>query len=461
LKKRFYIETYGCQMNLSDSELMAGILTRHGCQLADSLDDADLIIVNTCAVREHAESRVLGHLSELNRYKQKNPDVILGVCGCMAQHLKEKIIEVAPYVDFVIGPDGYRKLPDAISSVIEGHTYLNLNLDKKEAYADIEPRRQEGVRAWLTIMRGCDKICAFCIVPFVRGRERSLPMKTLIAEVRKLAEEGFKEVVLLGQTVNSYHDGQHDFSDLLVAITEVDGIKRIRFTSPYPTDITDKMIDVMASSPKICKQIHLPLQSGSTKILKAMRRKYTAEEYLELVEKMRKKMPNLALGTDIIVGFCGETEEDFLATYNLMKTVRFDSAFMFKYSSREGTIAERKFIDDVSPEEKGRRLTAIIELQEQISLDINKTFIGKTVEVLVEGESKRNPNQLFGKTDGFKTVVFRRINSAENATVFPKDNAEAGQFVQVKITDATAHTLLGEAPEQVRASIYESESLHV
>ncbi|MFQ6044688.1 MAG: MiaB/RimO family radical SAM methylthiotransferase, partial [Candidatus Poribacteria bacterium] len=309
---------------------------------------------------------------------------------------------------------------------------LNLKLDKQEDYADIQPRRQEGVRAWLTIMRGCDKMCAFCIVPFVRGRERSIPMKTLIAKVKKLAEVGFKEVVLLGQTVNSYHDGEHDFRDLLIAIAEVDGIERIRFTSPYPTDITDKMIDVMASSEKICKQIHLPLQSGSTKILQAMRRKYTAEEYLKLVEKMRKKMPNLAIGTDIIVGFCGETEEDFLATYNLMKTVRFDSAFMFKYSPRKGTIAERKFIDDVSSEEKSRRLTAIIELQEKISLDINKSFIGKTVEVLVEGESKRHSNQLFGKTDGFKT------------TVFPKDNAEAGQFVKVKITTATAHTLLGE-----------------
>jgi len=350
----------------------------------------------------------------------------------MAQHLKGKIIEAAPYVDFVIGPDGYRKLPDAISSVVEGHAFLNLKLDKKEDYADIEPHRQEGVRAWLTIMRGCDKVCAFCIVPFVRGRERSISMKTLIAEVRKLAEEGFSEVVLLGQTVNSYHDGQHDFSDLLAAITGVDGIERIRFTSPYPTDITDKMIDVMASSDKICKQIHLPLQSGSTKILKAMRRKYTPEDYLELVEKMRTQMPNLAIGTDIIVGFCGEMEEDFLATYSLMKTVRFDSAFMFKYSPRKGTLAEKKFIDDVPPEEKGRRLTEIIELQEKISLDINKTFIGKTVEVLTEGESKRNPEQLFGKTDGFKT------------TVFPKDNAQVGQFVQVKIKDATAHTLLGE-----------------
>jgi len=419
-------------MNLSDSELMTGILTRQGYQLADGLDDADVIIVNTCAVREHAEKRVLGHLGDLNRYKQRNPDVVLGVCGCMAQHLKEKIIEAAPYVDFVIGPDGYRKLPEAIDKAVEGQTFLNLKLDKTEDYAELEQRRQKGVRAWLTIMRGCDKVCAFCIVPFVRGRERSIPMKTLINEVHKLVEEGFKEIILLGQTVNSYHDGQHDFSDLLVAITKINGIERIRFTSPYPTDCTDKMIDVMASSDKICKQIHLPLQSGSTKILTAMRRKYTAEEYLELVEKMRAKMPNLAIGTDIIVGFCGETEEDFLDTYNLMKTIRFDSAFMFKYSPRKGTLAERKFIDDVPPEEKGRRLTAIIELQEKISLEINQICIGKTVEVLVEGESKRNPNQLFGKTDSFKT------------TVFPKNKIETGQFVQVKIADATAHTLLGE-----------------
>lgn len=429
---RFYIETYGCQMNLSDSELMSGILINHGYRRADGIDNADIILVNTCAVREHAESRVLGHLGDLKRYKQQRPDLILGVCGCMAQHLKEKLIEAAPYVDIVMGPDSYRNLPAAIESAMAISPYLDLKLDKKEHYADIEPFREPGVRAWLPIMRGCDKMCAFCIVPFVRGRERSLPLGALIDEVKKMAAEGYKEVVLLGQTVNSYHHDEHDFSDLLIAVSEVENIERIRFTSPHPIDVTDKMIDTMASCDKICNHIHLPLQSGSTKMLKAMRRNYTAEEYRQLVEKMRAKMPNLAIGTDVIVGFCGETGEDFQATYDMMKTVRFDSAFMFKYSPREGTIAHRNLADDVPPEEKARRLTAIIELQERISLEINQTFIGKTVEVLVEGEAKRQENQLFGKTDDFKT------------TVFPKNGAETGQLVQVKVVDATSHTLLGE-----------------
>jgi len=430
--KRFYIETYGCQMNLSDSELMTGILVCHGYQKAASLGDADVILVNTCAVREHAESRVLGHLADLNRYKQQRPDLILGVCGCMAQHLKEKIIEAAPYVDIVMGPDSYRNLPVAIETAMATSPFLDLKLDRKEHYADIEPSREKGVRAWLPIMRGCDKMCTFCIVPFVRGRERSLPLCALIDEVKKMGDEGYKEVVLLGQTVNSYHHGQHDFADLLMAVSEIANIERVRFTSPHPIDVTDKMIDTMANCNKICKHIHLPLQSGSTKILNVMRRNYTAEEYLQLVEKIRSKIPNLAISTDVIVGFCGETEEDFQATCDLMEKARFDSAFMFKYSPREGTIAHRKLADDVPPKEKTRRLTAIIELQERISLEINQTFIGKTVEVLVEGESKRREHQMFGKTDGFKT------------TVFPKNSAKTGQFVQVKVVDATSHTLLGE-----------------
>ena len=270
--KRFYIETYGCQMNLSDSELMTGILIHHGYQNADSLNDADIILVNTCAVREHAESRVLGHLANLNRYKQQRPDLILGVCGCMAQHLKEKLIEAAPYVDIVMGPDSYRNLPAAIESAMSASPFLDLKLDKKEHYDDIEPFREEGVRAWLPIMRGCDKMCTFCIVPFVRGRERSLPLCVLIDEVKKMADEGYKEVVLLGQTVNSYSRDGYDFSDLLMAVNEVENIERIRFTSPHPIDVTDKMIDTMASCDKICKHIHLPLQSGSTKMLNAMRR---------------------------------------------------------------------------------------------------------------------------------------------------------------------------------------------
>jgi tRNA-2-methylthio-N6-dimethylallyladenosine synthase len=280
-------------------------------------------------------------------------------------------------------------------------------------------------------MRGCDKFCTFCIVPYVRGRERSLPLETIVKDVELLAQEGFKEVTLLGQTVNSYHDGKHDFSDLLAALVKVDGIQRIRFTSPHPSDVTDKQIETMTKYDRICKHIHLPLQSGSDRILKLMRRSYSVGEYLSIVEKLRNAMPNIGITTDVIVGFCSETEEEFQETYNLMKNVRYDSAFMFKYSPREGTIAHRKFADDVSEEEKLRRLSQIIALQEKISLEVNRAFIGKTVEVLVEGESKKGSNQFFGKTDDFKTAVF------------PKENVKIGDIVKVKVSDVTSHTLFG------------------
>ena len=436
--KNIYIETYGCQMNLSDSELMAGVLTANGHRIVDELEQADVILVNTCAVREHAEQRVIGRLGDLKRYKYRNPNLILGVCGCMAQHLGEYIIEEVPYVDVVMGPDSYRNLPQAIDKRDSDKRdacatkYLCLNLDKTENYLDVEPMREDGVRAWLTVMRGCDKICTFCIVPFVRGRERSVPFDRVLDDARRIVDEGFKEVVLLGQTVNSYNDGEHDFADLLYAISKIEGIERIRFTSPHPVDVTSKMIDAIADIDKVCKQIHLPMQSDSTRILKLMRRGYTAEEYLELVFRMRDRIPDLAISTDVIVGFCGETEEDFKATYNMMSKIRFDSAFMFKYSSREGTIAHKILPDDVPPEVKSQRLTEIIELQEQISLEINQSLLGERFDVLIEGTSKRDPEQFCGKTDGFKTAVF------------PRDRmAEPGKIVKVKVNNATAHTLFG------------------
>ncbi|MBI1924088.1 tRNA (N6-isopentenyl adenosine(37)-C2)-methylthiotransferase MiaB [Candidatus Poribacteria bacterium] len=443
--RRVYIETYGCQMNVSDSELMAGILTRSGYEMVDQLESADVVLVNTCAIRENAEEKVLNRLKHLNHRKRRQPNLVLGVCGCMAQHIKTKILDAAPYVDLVMGPDSYRGLPRAIQSVTTGDPFLGLKLDKSEDYADIAPIRKEGVRAWLTIQRGCDKMCTFCIVPFVRGRERSIPMHLLIDDMKRLVDEGFKEVVLLGQTVNSYHDGEKsplyppfakggrgDFGDLLVAMNEVEGLERIRFTSPHPSDATKPLIEAMASCDKVCKQIHLPLQSGSTKVLQAMRRTYTAEAYRELVARMRERIPNLAISTDVIVGFCGETEEDFMETYHLMAEIRYDSAFMFKYSAREGTLAYKTLNDDVSEEEKGRRLRAIIELQEQISHEINQGLIGETVEVLVEGESRRDAEHYHGKTDSFKT------------TVFPKGDSKIGELVRVKVESATAHTLLGE-----------------
>ena len=430
--RRIYIETYGCQMNVSDTELMAGILTRNGHHIVGQIDEADVILLNTCAIRENAETKVINRLKQLNHRKRKQSDLILGVCGCMAQHLRAKLIDAAPYVDLVMGPDAYRNLPMAINAVTSGDAFLGLKLDSTEDYADIAPIRKDGVRAWLTIQRGCDKMCTFCIVPFVRGRERSIPLALLVDDVKRLVDEGFKEVVLLGQTVNSYHDGQHDFGDLLFVVSDVGGIERVRFTSPHPSDATDGMIEAMASCDKVCKHIHLPLQSGSTKVLETMRRTYTAEEYRERVAKMRARIPNLAISTDVIVGFCGETEAEFMETYNIIDEVRYDSAFMFKYSPREGTFAHKSLQDDVSEADKIRRLQAVIKRQEDISHEINQELIGEFVEVLVEGESRRDADKYHGKTDGFKT------------TVFPKMDAKVGDVVRVKVDEATSHTLIGE-----------------
>ena len=440
--RRVYIETYGCQMNVSDSELMAGILARSGHQTVPHLDDADVVLINTCAIRENAETKVINRLKHLNHRKRRDPELIIGVCGCMAQHLRDRLLEAAPYVDLVMGPDAYRNLPTALDSLardVESHVsltdrdpFVGLRLDKNEDYADIAPIRKEGIRAWLTIQRGCDKMCTFCIVPFVRGRERSLPLKRLVEDVEKLVDQGFKEVVLLGQTVNSYQDNGADFGELLYTVGEVNGLERVRFTSPHPADATDNMIDAMANSPAICKHLHLPLQSGSTEVLERMRRTYTAEEYRTLVSKLRERIPDIALTTDIIVGFCGETDEEFMETYQMMADIRYDSAFMFKYSEREGTLAHKAFPDDVPETVKGERLTRIIELQENISADLNTAVVGDTVAVLVEGESRRDADRYHGKTEGFKT------------TVFPKADSHIGDIVNVRVHSTTAHTLIGQ-----------------
>ncbi len=431
-RRKVYVETYGCQMNVSDSELMLGILSKEGYTAVEAPDEADVILINTCAVREHAEQRIIGRLGDLYQFKQRNPRLILGVCGCMAQHIGEQIIARAPYVDLVMGPDVYRQLPEAIERIETDELYVSLSLDKTEHYDGVVPVRQEGVRAWLTIMRGCDKFCTFCIVPYVRGRERSLPMEEVLRQVHRVVDQGYQEVILLGQTVNSYRDGDRDFGDLLQAVAEVAGIRRIRFTSPHPSDFAPSILDVIASNDKICKQIHLPLQSGSTSVLKAMRRSYTAEEFAALIEQIRTRIPQIALGTDIIVGFSGETEQDFLATCQMMEDIRFDTAFMFKYSPRKGTIADRKLADDVPEDEKTRRLQTIIDIQQQITRESNQAMIGHTVEVLVEGESRRDPEKMFGKTDDFRT------------TILPGGNHRIGDLVQVKIVDSTGHTLLGE-----------------
>jgi tRNA-2-methylthio-N6-dimethylallyladenosine synthase len=430
--RKVYIETYGCQMNLADTELLIGLLKPHGYEPTRSAAQADVILLNTCAIREHAEERVLGRLGELVHYKARKPSVLLGLTGCMAQHHRDKLLDQAPFLDLVLGPDAYRSLPALLVQEDRDEPLVAVRLDRDETYADITPVRGEGVRAWVTVMRGCDKFCTFCIVPYVRGRERSVPFSVLLAQVQELADQGYKEVVYLGQTVNAYHDGDRDFGDLLRKTAEIDGIERIRFTSPHPSDMHDNVIEAMATCPKVAPYLHLPLQSASNRVLEKMERGYTIEQYAALVERLRTAVPGLAFSTDIIVGFPDEDEADFRVTYDFMAETRYDSAFMFKYSAREGTKAY-KWGETLAEEEKSRRLQEIIALQEQISVNINRQRVGQTVEVLVEGPAKRQNDWLAGKSGQFKTVVF------------PGNGAQPGDLVSVRVVSATAHTLIGEA----------------
>ena len=417
-----YIETYGCQMNVADSELMRGHLARSGYTTASDPADADVILLNTCAIREHAEERIFGRLGALAQYRLRKPHLQIGLAGCMAQHFRDKLLD---RLDFVVGPDAYRRLPELLS----GDPFVDVRLDREETYADIAPQRADGVRAWITIMRGCDKFCTFCIVPFVRGRERSVPAAAVLEQVRAAAARGYREVVFLGQTVNAYRDGGTDFAALLRAADAVEGIERIRFTSPHPSDMSEAAIAAMATCAKVAPQLHLPLQSGSTPVLERMARGYSADDYLRLVERLRGVVPELALSTDIIVGFPGETERDFEATLEVMRAVRYDSAFMFKYSRRDHTRAA-KWDETVDEDEKTRRLQAVIALQEQIAAEINAGWIGREVEVLVEGPARRPEGWLAGKTPQFKTAVL------------PAGDARPGDLVRARVSDTTAHTLI-------------------
>ncbi|HEY3215240.1 MAG TPA: tRNA (N6-isopentenyl adenosine(37)-C2)-methylthiotransferase MiaB [Candidatus Eisenbacteria bacterium] len=436
--KRVFLETYGCQMNVADSELMAGVLERGGLTLTERPEDADAILLNTCAIREHAEQRVLGRLGEFARLKASRPGLVVGVAGCMAQHLRSRLLEHSRVLDLVVGPDGYRILPELLRRAAR-EPVAHVRLDRDETYGDLEPRRGNGVRAWITIQRGCDKFCTYCVVPYTRGRERSLPFGDLVREMRRAADQGFREVVLLGQTVNSYRDGAHDFADLLRAADQVEGLLRIRFTSPHPSDMTERVVTAMAECAKVCPQAHLPLQSGSDRLLKAMNRTYTVDRYRRIVADLRAAIPGIALSTDVIVGFPGETEQDFAHTADLMREVRFDSAFLFKYSARPDTKAYR-WPETVPEQDKGERLTRLIELQRAISGEINDRWLGREVEVLVEGPSRRGGGdsdgrgrQLHGKTPHFKTVVF------------PDDGTATGALQAVRIVGATPATLLGQA----------------
>jgi tRNA-2-methylthio-N6-dimethylallyladenosine synthase len=437
-RPRVFIETYGCQMNVADSELIGGVLRGAGYAAAAHPEDADVILLNTCAIREHAEERVLRRLADLARFKHARPELRLGLLGCMAQHNRAALAEKAPWLDLVAGPDSYRRLPELLGRVRfdpeqqaakQQVARIDVRLDRGETYADIAPAHEGGVRAYVTAMRGCDRFCAFCVVPYVRGRERSVPPEAILADIRGLAARGVREIVLLGQTVNAYRFGNTDFGGLLHLVAKVDGVERIRFTSPHPSDMSDSVIEAMATEPKVQPSLHLPVQSGSDRILAAMERGYTVDEYLRLVERMRAAIPAIALSTDIIVGFHGEEDTDFRATLDLMAALRYDSAFSFKYSLRENTRAF-KLGDTVSDEEKGRRLVEVIALQERVSAERNRALAGERFAVLVEGPARRGGGMLAGKTPQFKTAVFAAA-----------DSIRPGDTVTVRVDSATAHTL--------------------
>jgi tRNA-2-methylthio-N6-dimethylallyladenosine synthase len=440
MSRRVFLETYGCQMNLADSEIVLGYLGRSGFLQAGSASEADVILLNTCAIREHAEERVVGRLTQLLPMKLRDPGVRIGVLGCMAQHLRARLLDRLPFLDFVLGPDEYRRLPAILEQQGFDDPMVEVRLGGEETYADVTPARQSGVRAWLSVMRGCDKFCSFCIVPYVRGRERSLPLPVLLAQVSEAAREGFREVVFLGQTVNAYHDGDSDFADLLRAAARVPGIARIRFTSPHPSDMNDRILEVMASEETICPQVHLPLQSASNAVLERMQRGYTIEQYDGLLERLRRARPGIEFSTDVIVGFPGETEEDFQATLDYLRHAGYDHAFSFAYSPREGTRAAR-WPETVAREEKQRRLRTVIDLQERISLERSRAWRGRSVEVLVEGPAKRGRGWLSGKSAEFKT------------TVFPSARHARGELVSVVVRDATAHTLIGEVARDLSTQV--------
>ena len=438
--KRVFLETYGCQMNVADSELMAGVLQRAGMEMVERAEDADAVILNTCAIREHAELRVLGRLGEFAHLKSKNPKLIVAVAGCMAQHLRKRLLDQKRVVDLVVGPDGYRDLAALLQRAAHVPT-AEIRLDRDETYGDLEPKRQPGIRAWVTVQRGCDKFCTYCVVPFTRGRERSLPLADLVRQVETAVAQGYAEIIFLGQTVNSYHDGTHDFTDLLRATQAIEGVLRIRYTSPHPSDMSERVIDAMATCEKVMPHVHLPLQSASDPILEAMQRTYSIAEYDDVLGRIRSRIPEVAVTTDVIVGFPGETEADFEATRAFMQRARFDSAFLFKYSARPDTRAF-KLPETVAESEKGRRLQILIDTQHDISGEIMDGYLNRTVEVLVDGPSTRGrqdaPPQLYGKSPGFKTVVW------------PNDGSPAGSLRRVKIVGTTSITLLGEPADAPR-----------
>ncbi len=427
-----YIETYGCQMNFADTEIVLGVLKKQGYTVAQNPEDADIILLNTCSIRDNAEQRIYGRLGNLKNLKTKKPELVLGILGCMAERLRKDLIEEKKIVDVVVGPDEYRRLPEYIDIAFNGDKGIGVKLSRTETYDDIEPHREDGLSAWISVMRGCDKFCTFCVVPFTRGRERSRSLNSIVKEIEDLSDRGFKEVTLLGQNVNSYRDEQNDFADLLAAAARVDPSMRIRFTTSHPQDLSDKLLYTIAEHQNICNYIHLPVQSGSNRILELMNRTYTIEHYLNLIDKAKSIIPGVSFSTDIIAGFPTETWEDHLATLEVMKQVRYDGAYMFKYSPREGTKAF-KMGDDVPEDVKTRRLQEIIDLQQQISYEINQSLIGKEEIVLVEGFSRKSDEFLSGRTDTNKVTI-----------IPAQQDIKPGDYIRVRINKATSATLFGD-----------------
>lgn len=431
-KNSVYIETYGCQMNVADTEIVRGILNSNGYEMTEDAGNADVVLLNTCSIRDNAEQRIYGRLGNLKNMKTEKPGMIVGILGCMAERLRKNLIEEKKIVDLVVGPDEYRRLPEFIDIAFGGEKGIGVKLSRTETYDDIIPYREEGLLAWISVMRGCDKFCTFCVVPFTRGRERSRSLASIVDEIRLLSGRGFKEVTLLGQNVNSYLDDKNDFADLLSAAAEVDLNMRIRFTTSHPQDLSDKLLHTIAEHENICKYIHLPVQSGSNRILEMMNRTYTIEHYLDLIDKARTIIPNVSFSTDIISGFPSETWEDHLATIDVIKNVRYDGAYMFKYSAREGTKAYQ-LEDDVADEVKTKRLQEIISLQQEISYEINKNLIGAKEVVLIEGKSKKSDLFYSGRTDANKVVI-----------IPANDEIREGDYVEVQINRATSATLFGD-----------------
>jgi tRNA-2-methylthio-N6-dimethylallyladenosine synthase len=449
--KKVYLESYGCQMNFADSEVVASILHNEGYSTTGDAEQADVVLLNTCAIRENAEQRVRARLQQFNQIKKRNPGMVVGVLGCMAERLKAKLLEEEKLVDIVVGPDAYRDLPNLVEQAGEGQKAVNVLLSREETYADLSPIRlnSNGVTAYVSIMRGCDNMCSFCVVPFTRGRERSRDPETIVHEATYLFDQGYREVTLLGQNVDSFRwnlsrsneikkaeQESVNFAQLLAKVAEVNPELRVRFSTSHPKDMTDEVLQVMSVHENICDNIHLPVQSGSTKVLQEMNRGYSREWYLERIEAIRKYIPGCGISTDIMTGFCNESEEDHLETLSLMEAVKFDFSYMFAYSERPKTLAERKLDDNVPEKKKKERVAEVIELQSKHSIASNRNAIGKVFKVLIEGTSKRSEEHFYGR------------NTHNAGVVFPREDKQKGEYVDVLIEDCTRGTLIGRIAKQ-------------